>query len=156
MSDNIRILVEQRSEYIEDKLDSRYKRVDEYESDVRDRRIAMLDFVLEQSRETSTEVKNAEKSKTMWRCAIMWILIVLLCITVSSIGVLVWLYLFREIEFPTMFIVGLFGAVITQIISLLALFIKFITNVETLKLHATTTHKLLDYLSKYNSDDDNK
>jgi len=154
MSDNIRILVEQCSEYIDDNLDSKHNRVDAYERDARHRRIEMLDFVLVQSRKTSIEVEKAEKSKTRWRFAIMLILISLLCITVSSIGVLIWFYLFREIEFPTTLVIGLFSAVITQIISLLYLFVKFITNVETLTLHATTTHKLLDYLGNYDSEDD--
>jgi len=108
----------------------------------------MLEFVLRQSNDIAETVKESEKSKTWWRRIIMIVLLSLLCITVLFIGALVWLYLCREIDLPMALLVGLFSTVIAQIISLLILFIKFITNVETLKMHKVVTYKLLDYLSK--------
>jgi len=154
--DRLSILIEQAHDPICDAEgydDESMPLFDSYDQQAERNRIdqhgAMRDFVIKQSIEIKNTIISAEKSKAIWRNVIMSILLALLCITVLSIGVLVWFYLFRGRELPITLLIGLFSTVIIQIISLLTLFVKFVTNVETLRMHKVVTHKLLDYLSRH-------
>ena len=118
--------------------------------------LQILSFAVEQSSSIANEIISAEKSKTTWRNVIMGVLLSSLLITLLSLGTLVWFYLFRNTPIPNMLIIGLFGTVIAQIVSLLTLFIKFVNDVKTLKLHEIVTHKLLDYLTKYGHEAEDK
>lgn len=58
------------------------------------------------------------------------------------------LYGFGCISLPFDLVIGLFGTLIAQIISLIVLFVKFVNDVQYIKMFKTVTHKLLEYLSK--------
>ena len=111
----------------------------------------ILDFAIKESIEITKAIKLGEQSKRRWRNFILMFLVVLLILTLASIGVTIWLYVCRDIELPTVFLAGIFSTFVAQIVSLLALFIKFITSTETLKMHKIVTHKLLDYLVTHQS-----
>jgi len=110
--------------------------------------IDMLNFVLESSKKLSIAIDKSEDAKTKWRDRFMKILIVLLILSLIFAGTMTLLYGFRLVEFPMEVVVGLFGTIIVQLVSILVLFVKFVNDVQYIKMFKTVTHKLLEYLTK--------
>ncbi|MCL2377937.1 MAG: hypothetical protein FWC77_02320 [Defluviitaleaceae bacterium] len=86
----------------------------------------------------------------------MKVLIGLLVSSLLFACVMTVLYGIGKVEFPIELVIGLFGTIIAQIISLLVLFIKFVNDVQYIEMFKTVTHKLLEYLTKeYSGKGDN-
>jgi len=110
--------------------------------------IDMLNFVLDSSKKLSIEIDKSEKAKTTWRNRFMWTLIVFFGLSLAFACIMTALYGFGKVEFPIEVIIGLFGTIIVQLVSLLVLFVKFVNDVQYIKMFKTVTHKLLEYLTK--------
>jgi len=112
----------------------------------------MLRFVLDSSKKLSTAIDQSEKKKSEWRDSFMKVLVWLLLSSLLFAGIMTVLYGIGKVEFPIELVIGLFGTIIAQIISLLVLFIKFVNDVQYIEMFKTVTYKLLEYLTKEYSD----
>jgi len=110
--------------------------------------IDMLNFVLDSSRKLSIEIDKSEKSKTTWRNRFIWTLVIFFGLSLAFACVMTALYGFGKVDFPLEVVVGLFGTIIVQLVSLLVLFVKFVNDVQYIKMFKTVTHKLLEYLTR--------
>lgn len=113
--------------------------------------IKMFEFVVKQSTEVAGVISESEKSKKRWRTTIMIVLLGLLGFTFFLIYRMLDYSMANDTEFPVALLIGLFSTAIIQIVAMLTLFIKFITNTESLEMYKVITHKFLDYLGQYNS-----
>lgn len=109
--------------------------------------LEMLSFVLESSKKVVDAIEGGETNKTTWRTRLMCCLIWLLFISFIFICTMTVLHSLDIIELPTSLIIGLFGTLVTQVVSLLVLFVRFVNDVHYLKMYKTITYKLLDYLA---------
>ncbi|MCL2198610.1 MAG: hypothetical protein FWB80_06780 [Defluviitaleaceae bacterium] len=108
--------------------------------------LEMLSFVLESSKKVVDAIENSEANKTKWRTRLMYSLIGLLFISFVFICIMVVLHSRNIVQLSLGLIVGLFGTLVTQVVSLLVLFVRFVNDVHYLKMYKTITYKLLDYL----------
>jgi len=108
----------------------------------------MLDFVLNSSKSLKEVITTSEKEKTKWRNLFIWGLLGLFGLSLIFVGIITVLYGSGCISLPFELVIGLFGTLIAQIISLIVLFVKFVNDVQYIKMFKTVTHKLLEYLSK--------
>ena len=119
-----------------------------YKGQQEDLHLDILHFVVTSSIELKDAINKGESSKSHWRNAFIIILLCTFGLSLIFVGFVTIQYGTGRLTLPLELVIGLFGTVIAQIISLLVLFVKFVNDVKYLKMYKAVTYKLLEYLIK--------
>ena len=105
----------------------------------------MSSFILESARDVKEEVLNIEKKKGFWRKCILVGTLILFIVNVLALITLAVLDAVGCIDISNVAMLSLLGASFAHIVSLLILFIKFVTSTRHLDMYKTITEMLIQH-----------
>ena len=105
----------------------------------------MSSFILESARDVKNEVLKIEKKKGVWRERILVGTLILFAVNVLALVVLAALDAVGRINISNVAMLSLLGASFAHIVSLLILFINFITSTRHLDMYKTITEILIQH-----------
>ena len=114
--------------------------------------VQLLEFVRKSSESLEETIKHSEEEKTKWREKFMKTSIGLLAATTVFFLVLLVVGVVAEILFDknilsNEILFGTIGVIVAKIVGILVLFVKFVNEVEHLKMFETIHKELLRYLA---------
>ena len=107
--------------------------------------LEMSQFILESARAIRKEIMDLEKKKTTWRDKILkWLLRFL----IGSIFLLIFMAFFEAmnwLQISNTLILSILGSIVTQIIAIFTIFVKFINDNKHLEMYKTLTESIINH-----------